>query len=324
MHISVKTLENSAAKTLEVCSLQCATTGSDSNLWCWRRKLPLQSPRAQILFLSRHLGGKTAPIIHYRHNARHARHSEFPNISNNWNSLRRTLLISFLLIAIQFPAMQQLAPKSDLRLAVDIRYHRLQRTAPPNFAPFDTAQGIQSMPQMRTQANACTGLRKSVACGRSHNGLPHAAQQLIDAIKTDSSSNVFTLLRLRHHADPPHVWHACEEPQLLFEVLVSLESHGNQRGYVVLVLDVTVVSDRSMQTRWMSIMTMNNDAMQFLASKLHSVASLDLFSKRAGLSDVFPQLMMMPSLANCATFTRNFASLKKAARSKETFEFRTM
>ena len=34
MHISVKTLENSAAKTLEVSSLQCATTGSDSNLWC--------------------------------------------------------------------------------------------------------------------------------------------------------------------------------------------------------------------------------------------------------------------------------------------------
>lgn len=44
-----------AAKTLEVRSLQCATSGFDRNSWCWRRKFPLQSPRAQILFLSRHL-----------------------------------------------------------------------------------------------------------------------------------------------------------------------------------------------------------------------------------------------------------------------------
>lgn len=69
-----------------------------------------------------------------------------------------------LLFPFQYPSQFPVqAPKSDLRLAVDIRYHRLQRTAPPNFAPFDMPQGIQSMPQMRAQANACTGLRKSKA-----------------------------------------------------------------------------------------------------------------------------------------------------------------
>lgn len=70
-------------------------------------------------------------------------------------------------------------------------------------------------------------------------------------------TNVFTLFRL---LSLPHAWHACEEPQLLFEVLVSLESHGDQRGDVVLVFDVTVVSERSLHTHTLNV---NNDKEQW-------------------------------------------------------------